>query len=481
MRRLFIGLCLLALGGCAPAEQRWGDYAPPIDVGLNGDAARETDAMVRDPDAGSDVSPGDTDGAPAETDMAPSETDVAPTATDAGPAIPDMIPVEQDMAPLAPDMTPLDPDMAPPELDMTPPDPDMAPPEPDMVLPDPDMALPEPDMALPDPDMAPPQNCLEGDVRALPCGLNDRGMQPQRCVDDAWIDDGPCADPDRCVDGVIEEEACGLNDRGTRRRVCFEGDFRPPEDCVDPDACVDGAVEERACGERGDGLESRTCALGQWADWSPCIGACVDECAAGETRCEGPAVIACDDVDDDPCFEFGAPMACEGACVDGACAPPPAGGIIINELFYDEDGGDGPGVFIELWGPPGASVDGLRLAAVNGANGATYATIDLAGAIGEDGYYVVAHTDATPELAALADLLDGAADLQNGPDNLQLVDAEGVLDALAYGNVGANFFGETAGAADVPPGTALTRIDHGDTDDNSVDFVPRAPSPRAEP
>ncbi len=460
MRRLFIGLCLLALGGCAPADERWGDYAPPIDVG----ADASTDASARDPDPvidaavdiapdDADVAPADTDMAPDEADMSPPETDMAPPATDAGPPIPDMIPI----------------------------DPDMAPPEPDMALADPDMASPEPDMAPPDPDMALPLNCIDGTRRDVPCGLNARGAQPQRCVDDAWIDDGPCADPDRCVDGAVEEEPCGLNDRGTRRRICAQGDFRPPEDCVDPDECRDGAVEERACGERGDGVETRACALGAWGDWSPCAGACVDECAPGETRCEGPAVATCDDLDDDPCFEFGPPRPCENACVDGACAPAPGGAIIINELYYDEDGGDGPGVFIELWGPPGAAVDGLSLVAINGANGAAYATIELAGAIGDDGYYLVVDVDAAPELAPLADLFDGAADLQNGPDNLQLVDAEGVLDALAYGNVGANFFGETAGAADVPPGTALTRIDHGDTDDNSVDFVPRAPSPRAEP
>ena len=175
------------------------------------------------------------------------------------------------------------------------------------------------------------------------------------------------------------------------------------------------------------------------------------------------------------------PCAAAQMCVDGACVGAPAGGIIINELYYDEVGGDGPGVFIELWGPPGAPLAGVQLEAINGANGQTYATIPLEGVIGEDGYYLVAAPEASPELAPLVDLFDDAADLQNGPDNLQLVDADGVLDAVAYGNVGANFFGETAGTADVPPGTALTRIAHGDTDDNSVDFVPRDPSPRAEP
>lgn len=461
MRRLWPGLCLIYLVGCASGDERWGDYAPPIDAGDSADARAESDVMLRTPD-----------GAP-EPDAAP---DVAPPVTDAGPPVPDMVPPDPDMAPPEPDMAPPDPDMAPLGPDMAPPDPDMAPPDPDMAPPDPDMAPPDPDMAL-------PLVCAEGDRRDVACGLNGRGLQPQRCAMDAWIDDGPCVDPDRCVDGTAEQEPCGLNDRGTRRRVCVAGDFRPPEACVDPDECVDGTAEQRACGARDDGLQGRACAAGEWLDWGPCVGACVDECAPGETACVADGLAACGDTDDDPCLEFDPPTPCAPgvACVDGACADPPVGGVIINEVFYDEDGGDGPGVFIELWGPPGASVEGMALIGINGANGVEFADIALVGAIGADGYYLVVHPDATPDLAALAELVDAQTDLQNGPDNLQLVGPDGVLDALTYGNVGAHFFGETAGAADVPPGTALTRIEHRDTDDNSVDFVPRAPSPRAEP
>jgi len=470
MRSLWPGLCLICALGCA-SEERWGDYAPPIDAGEVTDSDLN-DARSRERDMALDLALDDM----AAGDMAP--PDGAPPAVDQAPPDEDARPPEPDMAP-DPDARPPEPDMAPPALDMAP---DARPPERDMAPPERDMAPPEPDMAPPEPDMAPPQVCADGDQRAVGCGLNGRGAQAQRCVADAWVDDGPCDDPDRCEDGLVEVEPCGLNDRGTRRRVCAGGDFGQPEDCVDPDECADGDGQARACGDRGDGEQTRSCALGAWMDWSGCVGACADDCAAGESRCVGDAVEVCEDVDDDPCLEWGPPAVCppDVSCVGGVCEAPP-GGIIINEVYYDQPSGDGTAVFIELWGPPGAAVDGLALIGINGANGLEYVRVELAGAVGDDGYYLAATPDAEPALAALADLFDAAVDLQNGPDNLQLIGPAGVLDAVAYGNVGEHFFGETAGTRDVPAGSALTRIDHVDTDDNSVDFATRPPSPRAEP
>jgi hypothetical protein len=54
-----------------------------------------------------------------------------------------------------------------------------------------------------------------------------------------------------------------------------------------------------------------------------CAATCVDECAAGETRCVGPgAVQVCGNSDNDPCRDWGQPLTCEGGevCASGQCA-----------------------------------------------------------------------------------------------------------------------------------------------------------------
>lgn len=81
---------------------------------------------------------------------------------------------------------------------------------------------------------------------------------------------------------------------------------------------------------------------------------------------------------------------------------------------------------------------------------------------------------ASGELLAVADMLDGFADLQNGPDNLVLRWGDTVVDAVGYGGFGGNdsFRGEGRAVASPPPGLALARIgDLQDTDDNRDDFA----------
>ncbi len=672
MRRIWLTLCLVSFVGCVPAPDEGDD--PMEDAGP--DQAPPAGDMATDRGPTPDLAP-EGDMTPPEGDMAPLDPDMGPPDPDMGPPEPDMGPPEADQGPPDPDQGPIEGDMAPPEPDMAPLDPDMAPPEPDMAPPDPDMAPPDPDMAPPVPDMAPPGLCADGDRRQQPCGLNDRGARPEVCVDDAWIeagpcddpdvcvdgaeesgpcgpndiglstrtcvegrwgalgecvlpgvceaggrdevacglngrgssfracvdgmwgppgpcddpdicrdgsdeelacglngrgvqlrdcvegqwadpppcDDvdvcvdgaaeqracglngagiegrtcvegqwspyspcdgadvcldgaveeracglnargterrtcadgqwgayGPCDDPDRCVDGAVEREPCGLNGRGFRSRTCVRGDFTQPEDCVDPDACVDGAVEQRACGDRGDGAQRRLCDAGEWLDWSDCDGACFDACAEGARRCGDDGPELCADVDDDPCVEWGpaAPCPLGTACEAGDCVgPPPV--IVINEVLYDQAGSDGSETFIELWGPPGAALDGLALVGVNGNGGADYVELPLDGVIGADGYYVVAEPGASAGLRALADLLVDGADLQNGPDGIQLRRGAAVLDALGYGDAGADFAGEGRPAPDPGDGQGLTRVDHVDTDDNAADFVVADATPRGEP
>lgn len=154
--------------------------------------------------------------------------------------------------------------------------------------------------------------------------------------------------------------------------------------------------------------------------------------------------------------------------------------LVIDEVYYDAVGGDTPRVFTELWGPPGTPLDGLSLVGVNGNGGAVYGTVPLAGVIAADGFYLVAHPDAEPPLAAVADLLHRAVDWQNGPDSVQLRRGVEVIDAVGYGDFAAAVFaGEGRPAPDVAELSLSRDALHGDTDDNLADFTAGPPTPRA--
>ncbi|RIK92250.1 MAG: hypothetical protein DCC71_24545 [Proteobacteria bacterium] len=168
-----------------------------------------------------------------------------------------------------------------------------------------------------------------------------------------------------------------------------------------------------------------------------------------------------------------------------ATAPAASAMPVISELFYDAVGSDDGWSFVELYGAPGASLDGLRLESVNGDGGAVAARLVLSGTFGADGLFVVAdRTAAGATQVPDADLLLDF-DFQNGPDSLVLLGASGVLDALAYGvfapeQVAA---GEGAPAPDVAPGESLARrFADVDGDDNALDFVVlAAPTPGTAP
>lgn len=143
--------------------------------------------------------------------------------------------------------------------------------------------------------------------------------------------------------------------------------------------------------------------------------------------------------------------------------------LYINEVLYDTPGGDA-GCFIEIYGTStGMSLNGFSLVGVNGYNGSEYVTIDLTGnSLPGDGFFVVAQ-DST---VANYDMVTVSADLQNGPDNLELRLNDVTIDALGYGTMnGWVFTGEWMPAADVDYDHALGRYPDGDdTDNNLVDF-----------
>jgi hypothetical protein len=63
---------------------------------------------------------------------------------------------------------------------------------------------------------------------------------------------------------------------------------------------------------------------------------------------------------------------------------------LISEVFYDAVGSDDGHSFVEIYGTPGADLDGLVLEGVNGSNGDITHSLALTGAIPADGIFVLA-------------------------------------------------------------------------------------------
>jgi hypothetical protein len=167
-----------------------------------------------------------------------------------------------------------------------------------------------------------------------------------------------------------------------------------------------------------------------------------------------------------------------------AFAATPAGAApLLSEVFYDASGSDQGLVFVELWGPPGASVDGLVIEGINGSNGEVTHALLLSGVIPADGFFVIADDrgDGSSDVVGADLVLE--FDFQNGPDSVVLRDGSSVLDAVGYGSFGAgdSFAGEGGAAPDAPAGSSLARrFANGDSDDNATDFVVlTAPTPGA--
>ncbi len=147
---------------------------------------------------------------------------------------------------------------------------------------------------------------------------------------------------------------------------------------------------------------------------------------------------------------------------------------LISEALYDAVGSDNGLVFVELYGEPGTSLDGLFLEGINGANGSAGPTIALSGVFPADGIWLLADDvgDGT-SLVAGADLIANF-DFQNGPDSIVLRTATAILDAVGYGvfGMGEIFAGEGTAAADAPAGSSLARLFANlDTNNNAVDFI----------
>lgn len=267
------------------------------------------------------------------------------------------------------------------------------------------------------------------------------------------------------------------------------------------DPCTPEPCRAAACEVEWDGdvFVGSTCVLtdldsGSCSDGDGCT--VQDACSAGvcvgqAVSCETPPPPTCMGVNlveslaagtcvDGACQYPTNAQPCQFGCFAAACLQPNA--PLITEILYDDEGTD-DNVWIELWAPPGSSLVGLVIEAVNGANGNVYDSFALSGTAPADGFVLIIHTTATnPALVAAADFVDGIADLQNGPDSVRLVNNGVVIDALGYGNFGnAVFAGEGNSAPDVAVDHSLARVaTFVDTNDNAADFYNDAtPTPAA--
>ena len=115
--------------------------------------------------------------------------------------------------------------------------------------------------------------------------------------------------------------------------------------------------------------------------------------------------------------------------------------VVINEVDADQVGTDAA-EFIELYGAPGQSLNGMVMVWFNGANGTSYKTIDLSGnVIPASGYFVLGNAG-----VANVNITFAGNTLQNGADGIAIytataaawpngtaVSATGLVDALVYG------------------------------------------------
>ncbi len=168
----------------------------------------------------------------------------------------------------------------------------------------------------------------------------------------------------------------------------------------------------------------------------------------------------------------------------GLVARPALGLPLIAEVFYDAVGSDNGHSFVELYGVPGASLEGFVLEGVNGAGGGIGPRLDLSGVLGIEGLFVIA--DDLGDGTTLVSNADAIAnfDFQNGPDSIVLRFAGAVVDAVGYGSFapGEVFAGEGRPAPDVPAGASLARhFANVDSDDNASDFAQSLPSPGVAP
>ncbi len=311
------------------------------------------------------------------------------------------------------------------------------------------------------------RDCDEGGSVVICNDYND-----DDCLE--WGSPTPCADGLVCSNGNCAI-SCSNECEVENERKCTAGSTTKYEVCDDynDDTCLEWGTPQ----DCGDGL---VCSLGN------CAQTCENECVIqDEKKCVvGNGWSRCSDYNGDDCLEWGTPVYCESweECEAGACgqiAPPAT--ILIDEIMIDTTSSPDTDSFVELWGPASTDLTGWRLVGINGSNNDEYQVIDLVGALGGDGRFVVAHPSSKASIHDQGDQFTADVDYQNGPDSIQLRYGATVVDAIGYGAfaVGDFFAGETAAVAKPTANHSLARdLSHTDTNDNSADFTELAtPTP----
>ncbi len=238
------------------------------------------------------------------------------------------------------------------------------------------------------------------------------------------------------------------------------------------------------------------CAGNEECQDGSCVVVCTDDCTPNDLQCSAgnDAVEVCAaDGDSDPCFEWKTQQSCTAGtevCHQAQCVSTTAPAtLVVSKLLYDCDGyPDTDYAYIEIFGPAGLNLNHYSLVGVNGNGGSDYVEFDLSGyTMPDDGHFVVAPSSTLWD-QSLVDIFDDNADLQNGPDGVQVRWAgQTVVDGLAYEGTGTGTpqggEGSPAPSAKYDTTNGITyclarRYDNDsgtylDTNDNSIDFMTR--------
>jgi hypothetical protein len=165
-----------------------------------------------------------------------------------------------------------------------------------------------------------------------------------------------------------------------------------------------------------------------------------------------------------------------GILVLATCAPPSR--PIVAEVYYDATGDDTGWEFVELFNPleRAVSLAGVKLQAGDGAGPGRWTTRWTGSAqdtIRPGARFVIGGARVSPAPGALVTL-----DLQNGPDGMRLLWADGTSETVGWGALAYAEYFCGAPAPDVPAGRSLARVpDDADLGSNALDFRAAEPSP----
>jgi Lamin Tail Domain len=385
-------------------------------------------------------------------------------------------------------------------------------------------------------------------VGSTVCGYNDEGHIEETCVTDTtpnateniWEDNGTCDGTHVCENNTTQEGSTACNGAGVYYQDCLVGEWIDNSTCS-VDACIAGehnngteCIEDITISDchvspssatltvdttldfyanfvgttttdgtvTGSGTENISIdALFCFTDESN-VETCVD--AVYNTSCascngERDEFMIIQSFDASGIYEYDFFISgnmgitwdsCDGTHI--ATVSPgmtPLGKLVINEIDYDQPGGDTM-EFVEIFNGTSAAIDltPLALVFINGSGEAEYARVDLvdAGSTLAPGQYLVVGQPAliaTVPVSALSVEFNGG--VQNGgPDGVVLIDTSdnSVIDALSYeGSITAADITGFSSSVSLVEGTATSIVDNtdgsivrfpngSDTDDASIDW-----------